>query len=104
MVQARECYEAAIARDPAFARPYFGLADLLFGGVQFGLTRAGRPADDPRGHQAGPWIWMIPVPEAHSLQGVIRGLLDYDWTGAESSFRRALELGPGSATVLIQHA
>ena len=103
LVQARACYEAAIAIDPAFAKPYFGLADLLFSGVQFGLT----PPDVlPTIHAAINRSLDLDdsCPEAHSLQGVIRGLLDYDWAGAESSFRRALELGPGSSTVLIQHA
>ena len=38
--QALACYEAAIQRDPGFAKPYFGLADLLFYGVQFGLWTA----------------------------------------------------------------
>ena len=38
IAQARQCFEGAIAREPAFAKPYFGLADLLFAAVQFGLV------------------------------------------------------------------
>jgi TolB-like protein len=104
MLQARKCYDAAIARDPGFARPYYGLAELLFYGVQFGLTTS---ADDTR--RAREAITMSLAlddrfGEAHALSGVLRGLLDYDWAGAEAAFQRAFELSPGSATVLIEHA
>jgi serine/threonine-protein kinase len=102
--QARECYEAAISRDPGFARPYFGLAELLFYGVQFGI--APEPDALPRVREAIMKSLQFDelCGEAHSLLGICRGLLDYDWSGAESAFRRALELSPGSATILIQHA
>jgi TolB-like protein len=104
IVTARECYEAAIARDPRFARPYFGLAELLFYGVQFGLTTSTDDARRARDAIATSLTLDDRFGEAHALSGVLRGLLDYDWAGAEASFQRAFELSPGSATVLIQHA
>jgi TolB-like protein len=104
VAQARQCYEEAIARDPAFARPYFGLAELLFAAVQFGLARPGDVLPPLRAAIAKSLDLDASFPEAHALHGVIRGTLDYDWPGAEASFRRALDLGPGSASVLIQHA
>ena len=104
IAQARACYEAAIARDPAFARPHFGLADLLFNGVQFGLTTSPDVLPTIRSAIAQSLRLDDTSAEAHALMGVIRGILDYDWEGAAASFRRALELGPGSATVMIQHA
>jgi serine/threonine-protein kinase len=102
--QARECYEAAIARDPRFARPYFGLAELLFYGVQFGLTAS--PDDAARARDAITTALELDdgFGEAYALAGVLRGILDYDWPGADAAFSRALELIPGSAAVLIQHA
>lgn len=104
IAQARQCYEGAIVRDPAFARPYFGLADLLFAAVQFGLAEP-RDALPPLRHAIAEALALDDsFPEAHALLGVIRGTLDYDWPGANAAFRRALESGPGSATVLIQHA
>jgi excisionase family DNA binding protein len=102
--QARACYEAALARDPRFARPYFGLAELLFHGVQFGLTA--QPHALPRIRESITKSLELDdlCGDAHALLGICRGLLDYDWPGAESAFRRAFELSPGSALVLIQHA
>jgi adenylate cyclase len=102
--QARACYEAALARDPRFARPYFGLAELLFYGVQFGL--APQPDTLPRVRTA--IIRSLELEDrsgdAHALLGICRGLLDYDWPAAEAAFQRAFALSPGSALVLIQHA
>jgi len=104
MTQARECYEAAIARDPRFARPYFGLAELLFYGVQFGLSTSTDDARLARDAITKSLELDSTFGEAHALLGVFRGLLDYDWPGAETAFHSAFELSPGSANVLIQHA
>jgi TolB-like protein len=102
--QARECFESALARDPCFARPYFGLAELLFYGVQFGLTP--QPDDLPRIRTAIARSLQLDDRngEAHALQGVCLGLLDHDWAAAESSFQRAMALIPGSSLVLSEHA
>ena len=102
--EARDCYDAAIARDPRFARPYFGLAELLFYGVQFGLTTSPDDADRARDAITTSLGLDETFGEAHALAGVLRGILGYDWPGAEAAFRRAFELSPGSASVLIQHA
>lgn len=102
--QARECYESALARDPDFARPYFGLAELLFYGVQFGL--APQPDAWPRVRAAINRSLQLDdrSGEAHALLGVCLGLRDYDWAGAESAFQRAMALSPGSSLVLCEHA
>jgi serine/threonine-protein kinase len=102
--QARECYEAAIARDPRFARPYFGLAELLFYGVQFGLTNSADAARRARHAIATSLELDGGFGDAHALSGILHGILDYDWPGADEAFQRAFQLSPGSANVLIQHA
>jgi TolB-like protein len=104
IAQARRCFEDATRRDPLFARPYFGLADLLFTAVQFGLAEPREALPQLRAAIARSLELDASFPEAHALQGVIRGTLDYDWPAAEASFKRALTLGPGSASVLIEHA
>src|SRR3970282_1144549 len=37
--------------------------------------------------------------EAHTALGLVRFYFEWDWAGAESEFRRALELNPGSRAV-----
>jgi TolB-like protein/Flp pilus assembly protein TadD len=102
--EACDCYEAAIARDPRFARPYFGLADLLFYAAEFGVTE--ETGAFARAREA--IVTSLELDghfgEAHALLGVFLGLLDHDWRGAERAFRRAFELSPGSASVLSRHA
>lgn len=102
--QARECFQSALALDPHFARPHFGLAELLFYGLQFGL--APQPDTLPRIRTAITQSLELDdrSGDAHALLGICYGLLDYDWPAAETAFRRALDLSPGSASVLIQHA
>jgi TolB-like protein len=103
-LRSRECYEAAIARDPGFARAHFALAELLFYGVEFGLSRS--PADAPKAREALARALECDemLGEAHALLGVFQGLLEYDWPAAEQSFARAFALSPGSSTMLSQHA
>lgn len=102
--RARECYEVAIARDPAFARAHFAVAELTFYGVEFGLSRS--PGDVSRAREALARTLACDalLGEAHGLLGVFQGLLEYDWPGAEQSFARALALSPGSSAILSQHA
>jgi len=101
---ARVCYEAAIARCERFARPHFGLADLLFYGAEFGLAEPA--AVVPRAREAITRALELDAwfGEAHAVLGVFRGVLDHDWPGAEAAFHQALELSPGSASVLHRHA
>jgi len=102
--QARECYAAAIKLDPNFAQPYADSAAILFQTGEFGMNTS---AEEPR--KARDLILKAlelnsSLEEAHATLGLVRGLLDYDWAGAELSFRRALQISPGSAFVLMRHA
>jgi Tfp pilus assembly protein PilF len=42
--------------------------------------------------------------EAHSSLGLIRSFYEWDWTGAEEEFRRAVDLGPGNANEHLRYA
>jgi serine/threonine-protein kinase len=100
---ARQCFEAAIARDPSFPLPYMALAQLLFEAAQYILAPA---AEARRAKQAVLKALALNdrLGEAYALLGTLEGILEYDWTSAERAFERAFELSPGSSTVLAQHA
>jgi len=100
---ARQCFEAAIARDPQFPLPYIALAQLLFEAAQYILVPA---VEARRAKQAVLKALALNdrLGEAHALLGTLEGILEYDWTAAERAFERALELSPGSSIVLAQHA
>ncbi len=99
---ARECFEAAIARDPDFPLPYVAIAELLFEAAQFLLL----PVEDARrAKQAVVKALALNdrLGEAHALLGTLEAVLEYNWTSAERAFDRAFELTPGSSTVLVRH-
>ena len=82
-------YEEAIAKDPTFARAYAALAQALFVPAVFEPERGGLAARtaldlDPA------------LPEAHAAVGRAR-MVEWDWTGSEAAFQRAIELNPNSS-------
>ena len=96
--KSKEYYEQAIALDPAFALPWCGIANYYF---LLGFLGAMPPkAVNPQSNQALLKALELDerLPEAHAIMGILRAS-EYDWKGAERSFRRALELDPESEDV-----
>lgn len=90
-------FEQAVAQDPLFAAAYTGLADA-YGLMGFSQ---GKPRDFFPKAQAMVKKALEIDPEsadAHTSLAMIRALYEWNWTGAESAFRRAIELNAGHAT------
>jgi TolB-like protein len=90
-----EYFNRAIEKDPNFALAYSGLADChtllsLFGESPTAITDAKAAAE--KALQLDNTL-----AEAHTSLAAVRILHDWDWTGAEQEFQRALELNPNSA-------
>lgn len=93
-----EYFELAIDRDPAYALAYAGLADSY--GV-LGYQEAMRPRDVmPKAKSAAAKALEIneTLAEAHASLGYARMHYDYDWTGAESEYKRSIELNAAYPT------
>jgi eukaryotic-like serine/threonine-protein kinase len=95
--KAIEFFEQAIARDPAYAMAWVGVAFACTESAETGVVdseeayrRARRAAD--RALELDPELG-----EAHCVLATVKYLSDFDWDGAEREFRRALELTPNSA-------
>jgi TolB-like protein/DNA-binding winged helix-turn-helix (wHTH) protein len=93
--KAIEFYNQAIKKDPNFALAYSGLADcdtlLALDTLGPGLMAEAKAAalkaielDDG-------------LAEAHTSLAAVRIFLDWDWTGSELEFKRALDLNPNYA-------
>ncbi len=91
-------FQEAIAVDPNYSLAYTGLADC------YGLL----PIYDPTARavdtmpQAKEAILRALAlgdnsAEAHASLGLILGIFDFDWAGAERQFQRAIELSPNAA-------
>jgi eukaryotic-like serine/threonine-protein kinase len=92
-------FEQAIKLDPGYAPAWVGLGSVLITQVDSGDIgiEGYRKAREAIDHA----LMLDPdLGDAHSALGEIKMLHDWDWSGAEVSFQRALKLEPGDAGVL----
>jgi serine/threonine protein kinase/tetratricopeptide (TPR) repeat protein len=98
-----EYFQEAIAKDHAFALAYSGLSDSysLIGGL--GVV----PPKEiyPRAKEAALKALEIDdtLSEAHTSLAYVMTLYDWDWSGAEREFQRAIELNPSYAVAHNRH-
>jgi len=97
MLSSIDFFERALARDPAIAiahayiaMTYSQLAETGIVPPELAYARAGAAASE--GIRLDPGLGV-----AHCALGHVRAAHDFDWAVAESEFRCALELSPGSA-------
>jgi TolB-like protein/DNA-binding winged helix-turn-helix (wHTH) protein/Flp pilus assembly protein TadD len=98
-----EYFQQAIAKDPRYALAYDGLADCNILLAVFGFSS---PAEGfPKAKEAALKSLELDgrLAEAHTSLARIKAEYDWDWSGAESEFQRAIELNPGYATAYHWH-
>jgi tetratricopeptide (TPR) repeat protein len=92
------CFEYSIEHDPTFALAYSGLADCYALLSWYGES----PPKDagPLARSAAKKAVELDetLGEAHASLGLILFWYEWDWSGAESEFRRAIQLNPNYAT------
>src|SRR5215207_9925380 len=93
VLKAIEVFKEAIAIDSDYALAYCGLADAYFR-----LSNIHLPPREvlPKAKEAALRAVEIDpnLAEAHSSLGLVKVYYDYDWSGAEDEFRKALTLNP----------
>ena len=97
MFQARDCFEQAIEKDTNFSAAYAQLAESLM--MLQGLSLLPWEEWDENERTIRKYVQRALVLDpyssvAHSTLGVIIEVFDINWEGAESEFKRALELNP----------
>ena len=94
--QAVSFFEEAIKNDPNYALAYAGLAEVMMFGRFAG---AGLPQKEAhrRGREAATKALSLDpqLGEAHAALAQVLLYEDWDFSGAENEFKRALELNPG---------
>jgi serine/threonine-protein kinase len=90
-------YEAAIERDPTYALAYTGVAMAYAELAEIGVLAPEEAY--PRGKAAAARALELDgdLGEAHCMIALIKLVYDFDWSGAEQEFQRALKLSPSSA-------
>ncbi len=95
-----EYFQQAIAAEPGYAAAYSGLADAyaLAGGWEYSVLPLEEAA--PRAKEAASKAVLLDpeLSEAHTSLAFSLEMSASDWRGAESEYRRALDLNPGYAT------
>jgi len=101
--RAKECFEKAIEKDPGYAPAYAGLAQL------YAWLRGAFPKD-PRANRIEAKEWAEKalelddtLAEAHVALARV-AWLEWDWTGAEREYRRAIELSPSYPLARVWYA
>jgi serine/threonine protein kinase/Tfp pilus assembly protein PilF len=92
-----EYFQQAIAKDPAYAQAYAGLADSYVVLPAFSPTSPKEAY--PRAKEAALKALEIDdtLAEAHASLGVVKAQYEWDWSGGEREFQRAIALNPNSA-------
>lgn len=96
--RAMESFEAALAIQPDYAMAHAGLADAHALLPFYGAEPASPSFARARAAAEQAVALDTSLAEPHATLGLIRRAQDLDWSGAEQSFRRAIELRPNYAT------
>jgi TolB-like protein/class 3 adenylate cyclase/Tfp pilus assembly protein PilF len=94
--KSKEYFEQAIEKDPTYAQAY---ARLAFSYAYLGFLYLSPKETFPKAKVAAMKAVEIDdtLAEAHTSLALIKAWYDWDWSGAEREYKRALSLNPSSA-------
>ena len=93
-----EFYQRAIEKDPTYAPAYAGLAASFALGSTSGGAKAPQEAIAKAKATAAKALELEEsLGEAHFSLALVRMFYDWDWSGADREFRRAIDLNPNDA-------
>ena len=90
-------FERACGLDPSFADASAALASALTSFATIGWVAPKDAVSRARSEVMRVIEMNDEIPAAHTALGKILSLYDWDWTGAEREYRRAIELNPSDA-------
>lgn len=103
-MQARQCFEQALARDPGFALAYDALAELCWWTGFYGFMPPRQAFSAGLGAALRALEIDDTLAETHALVGAFRKELDYNWAEVDREMSRALELNPRSGIARFRRA
>lgn len=102
--KAIENYQQAIQIDPAYASPYLGLADCYRLLSLYGSLRPKEAYPKAKAAVMRALELDNTLPEAHAELGEVKFMFEWDWSGPEQHFKRAIELNPNSVEILTGYS
>jgi serine/threonine-protein kinase len=96
-------FQQAVKLDPGYAKAWVGLAESRSG--QAGASDNSKPESYLKAKEAATRALALDpgLGEAHAAMAWIQQFGDWDWNGADASYKRALALDPRNA-IVISHA
>jgi serine/threonine protein kinase len=98
--QAVGYFRTAVKLDSALARGWLGLGECLSSQAGAGYIPQKDGLREAREAVERALTLDFNLGEAHSALGEIKMIFDWDWAGADESYKQALALDPGNASVL----
>jgi serine/threonine protein kinase/tetratricopeptide (TPR) repeat protein len=95
--KAIENYQSAVEKDSSYAVAYTGLADSYILLSDLGYVASSDAWPKAKDAAASALSKDASLAEAHTSAALVKELFDWDWSGAEKEFQRAVELNPNSA-------
>jgi serine/threonine protein kinase/Tfp pilus assembly protein PilF len=95
---AQRYFELALEKDPEYAPAYAGLSRVWGGRAQLGFTSVQEAGPKRRAAVLQAIALDDTSAVAHEALAAFRTWTDWDWSGAEVEWRRALELDPNAAS------
>src|SRR5439155_16340936 len=99
--KAIEYFQTGVAKDPNNALIYTGLADAYIQQMSDVHESPVQATAKARAAATRALELDESLAEAHASLGSIKLNYDWDWTGAEAEFKRAMELDPGYADAYV---
>ncbi|HSS20360.1 MAG TPA: protein kinase [Pyrinomonadaceae bacterium] len=96
--QAASFFQEAIDKDPNYALAYTGLADCYTLRSDYGFLAPMEGYTLAKGAVNLALKYDPTLAEAHTSLASIMAVIDWNWQGAESEYRKAIELNPNYAT------
>jgi tetratricopeptide (TPR) repeat protein len=104
MNKAVEYFQQAITKDPGYALPYAGLADVYTTLALHGVIGREEALEKSKVAVGQALEIDANLAEALAASAERKYLLEWDWVGAERDFKRAVEVNPGSDFVRKSYA
>jgi len=97
-------FQEAIAKDPKFAPAWVGLAGTYLNLAALDQVRPRELAGKAKEAATKALEIDEKLPEAHLMLARVKAFHEWDWSGGEREFRRALELNPGDVDARVSYA
>lgn len=93
-----EYFNQAIEKDPRYALAYAGLADAWYSRGWYRYVEPKDAYEKARAAANRALEFDPKLAEGHAIMAAIKTVYDWDWQGAESEFKLAIQLNPNYAT------